>query len=174
MRSIFADDYQLSFLISNSGISSQGCEDAAVAPVAYLQWQEASIVLIQDQPHFARIRPEAAAVDNDRSLRFHGKLLADCIQTEIACKYAEFRYLPRNARMVTKNEICYELLRLIQLRRLWVCQPLQLELGCKHTLPATRLLQTGKTLLELLVKLLYLPAPVFIQILSPLQIGLRH
>ena len=74
--SIFADYHQLGFLVRDCRIGSQRGEYAAVTPVAYLQWQEASIVLIQDQPHFARIRPEAAAVDNDRRQRLHAKLLA--------------------------------------------------------------------------------------------------
>jgi hypothetical protein len=75
--SVFADHHQLGFLIGDSRIRSQRCKDAAVTPVADLQWQKAAVVMVQDQPDLARVRAEAAAIDNDRGQRFHRKLPAN-------------------------------------------------------------------------------------------------
>src|ERR1051326_8631083 len=93
---------------------------------------------------------------------------------EVVRKLLEFRSVPCDDRVVTENEIRDELLRLLQVRRPGICQPVQLELVFEDTLPAARLLQAGKTLLELLVVLFYLPTPLFIQFLSHLfHVGRR-
>src|SRR5437763_10138329 len=107
--------------------------------------------MVQDQPDLARVRAEAAAVNDDRGHRFHGKLPAHCAQTEVIRRGLEFRSLPRDERMVAENELGDEPLRSVQLLRcIWIIQPLQLKLGQENSLPATSLLQSCKTFLQLL------------------------
>src|SRR6476646_1502183 len=152
LRSILADNHQLCFLVRNCRSRSQRCKDATVTPVVDLQCNKVSGIVIQNQAELTRVRPKAAAVDDDRSARLQRKFRASGAETKALGKRLEIRSLPGDKRALTENKLCDESLRCIQLQRcLGKFQPLQRKLFEENALPSARLLLGGKMLLQLLI-----------------------
>src|SRR5690242_12587302 len=108
LRSILADHYQLGFLVRNSSGRFQRCKDATVTPVVDLQRKKASGIMIQDQVDLARMRPKAAAVDDDRCSRLQRKFRAPYTPAKAIGERLEIRSLVGDKRPLTENKICDE------------------------------------------------------------------
>src|ERR1043166_5103308 len=139
LRSILADHDQLGLLVGNSSSRFQRCEDAAVAPVADLQRKKASGIMIQDQANLARVRPKAAAVDDDRCSRLQRKFRAPRAPAKAIGERLEIRSLVGDERALTEHKICDEPLCRVQLPRcMGKLQPLQCKLFEEDAPPAAR------------------------------------
>src|SRR5689334_1174103 len=169
LRSILADHYQLSFLVGNFRSRSERCEDATVTPVVDLQRQEASSIMIENQADLTRVRPKAAAVNDDRCSRLQRKFRAPYTPAKAIGERLEIRSLVGDKRALTENKICDEPLCCIQLQRcIGKLQPLQCKLFEENALPAARPLLSGKMLLQLLIVALDQSTLIFAQILIQL------